>query len=404
MHVDLWTLQPNPLRDFTIDPMDSEAIVRLKLSIEQDGFWGGVVCRQLPDGTVQVAAGHHRVAAALAAGITEADLFVAEAMDDAALIRVYARENATQRGVSSTALAGTVAAAMKYMAKCILTGAGLAPEFGRNFDLPTLRRRLLGEDGMGREILLAFLHDIPGIHKSSLDHQLVNLKASGDYARLIAEVQQEIAAEKAAAEAQELARQATEAAARHAITFDFHGVARHLKIPHQVDVFRALVTKKTALGQMALGEQEQFAAYLVQYCQAHGYELSGTTIRLHFHEALRQARAQFFRFARLEQEAREQEDPFYALERAALRFGEHLRGLTSAGRSINRQLREWPKERQAPIVPVTFERDLADALSILTRLAQEGNFDNVHWPHASERAPRPIRARLPEGQPRQRAV
>ena len=131
-------------------------------------------------------------------------------------------------------------------------------------------------------------------------------------------------------------------------------------------MFRALATKKTALGQMAIGEQERFAAYLVEYCQAHGYELSGATIRLHFHEALRQARAQFFRFARLEQDAREQEDPFYALERAALRFGEHLRGLTSAGRSISRQLREWPKERQAPIVPVTFERDLADALSVLT--------------------------------------
>jgi predicted secreted acid phosphatase len=71
----------------------------------------------------------------------------------------------------------------------------------------------LGEDGMGREILLAFLHDIPGIHKSSLDHQLVNLKASGDYARLIAEVQQEIAAEQAAADAQELAHRAAEAAA-----------------------------------------------------------------------------------------------------------------------------------------------------------------------------------------------
>jgi hypothetical protein len=62
------------------------------------------------------------VAAALEAGITEVGLFVAEGMDDAAMIRVYARENATQRGQSSTALTGTVAAAMKYVAKAILTG------------------------------------------------------------------------------------------------------------------------------------------------------------------------------------------------------------------------------------------------------------------------------------------
>jgi ParB-like chromosome segregation protein Spo0J len=213
MHVDLRTLQPNPLRDFTIDPMDPEAIVRLKLSIEQDGFWGGVVCRQLPDGTLQVGAGHHRVAAALAAGITEADLFVAEAMDDAALIRVYARENATQRGVSSTALAGTVAAAMKYVAKGILTGTGFAEKFFCKFDMRYVRSRLLGEDGMGAEVLLAFLDDIPGINVGSIKHQLANLKYSGDYARLMAEVQQEIATEKAAEEAQDLARQASQAAA-----------------------------------------------------------------------------------------------------------------------------------------------------------------------------------------------
>jgi hypothetical protein len=192
--------------------MVSEPIAKLKRSMEEDGFWGGVVCRQLPDGTVQIAAGHHRVAAALEAGITEADLFVAEAMDDASMIRVYARENATQRGVSSTALAGTVAAAMKYVAKCILTGADFAGELSSKFDMRYVRSRLLSEDGMGREVLLAFLHDIPGINELSVKHQLANLKYSGDYARLIAEVQEEIAAEQAAAEAQNLARQAAEAA------------------------------------------------------------------------------------------------------------------------------------------------------------------------------------------------
>jgi ParB-like chromosome segregation protein Spo0J len=192
--------------------MDPKTIARLKQSIEDDGSWGGVVCRKLPDGTLQIAAGHHRVMAALEVGITEADLFVAEDMDDAAMIRVYARENATQRGVSSTALAGTVAAAMRYVAKAILKGS--AEKFLSSFHLPTLRERLLLEDGLGRDVLFAFLSDIPGINTANIQHQLANLKYSGDYARLIAEVQQEIAAEKAAAEAQELARKAAEAAAR----------------------------------------------------------------------------------------------------------------------------------------------------------------------------------------------
>jgi muconolactone delta-isomerase len=121
-----------------------------------------------------------------------ADVFVGEDFDDAAMVRVYARENATQRGLSSTALTGTVASAVKYIAKAILTGSD--EQLFSSFHLPTLRDRLLSEDGMGREIVLAFLHDIPGINDQSMKQQIANLKASGDYARLIAEVQQDIAA------------------------------------------------------------------------------------------------------------------------------------------------------------------------------------------------------------------
>jgi hypothetical protein len=121
-------------------------------------------------------------------------------MDDAVMIRVYARENATQRGQSSTALTGTVAAAMKYVAKAILTGTAGSDKFIttlKAFDLPTLRGHLLTDDGIGRKILVAFLGEIPGINEPSVQHQLANLKASGDYARLIAEVQHEIAAAQA---------------------------------------------------------------------------------------------------------------------------------------------------------------------------------------------------------------
>src|SRR5262245_6667114 len=108
MRVDLRTLQPNPMRDFRIDPLDPDTVAVLRKSIEEDGFWRGIVCRQLPTGEFQIGAGHHRVQAALDAGITEADVFVGEAFDDFTMVRIYARENATQRGQSSTALAGTV--------------------------------------------------------------------------------------------------------------------------------------------------------------------------------------------------------------------------------------------------------------------------------------------------------
>jgi hypothetical protein len=69
MRIDLRTLQPNLHRDLTIDPMDPDLLAPLKESIQEDGFGGGMACRRVK-GPLQIAAGHHRVQAALAAGIT----------------------------------------------------------------------------------------------------------------------------------------------------------------------------------------------------------------------------------------------------------------------------------------------------------------------------------------------
>ena len=102
MLVELRSLKNNPTRDFIVDPMDDEVVEKLRQWIKEDGFWGGVVCRQTRDGTIEIGAGHHRVKAAIRAGIQLADLFVGNGdMDDAAMIRIYARENAT--GSAATA-------------------------------------------------------------------------------------------------------------------------------------------------------------------------------------------------------------------------------------------------------------------------------------------------------------
>ena len=105
MRVNLRSLQPNPMRDFTIDPIDAEVVESLTASIHDYGFWGGIACRALDDGTLQIAAGHHRIEAALAAGVTEADVFVRNDITDAEMVWIYGTENATQRGNTSTALA-----------------------------------------------------------------------------------------------------------------------------------------------------------------------------------------------------------------------------------------------------------------------------------------------------------
>jgi ParB/RepB/Spo0J family partition protein len=146
MLVDLRTVAPNPMRDFTIDPIDEEAVEALTTSSQEDGFWGGVVCRRAPDGTIQIGAGHHRVRAALAAGITTAEVCVSE-MDDAAMIRVYARENATQRGGAGTALAGAVASALKFLIKAVLMG-GCGEFTTSSHSLAELRGNLRQDAGL----------------------------------------------------------------------------------------------------------------------------------------------------------------------------------------------------------------------------------------------------------------
>jgi hypothetical protein len=203
MLVELETLKDNPMRDFIIDPMDSTLVETLKHSIEEHGFWGGVVCRQVEDGTIEIAAGHHRIAAAMQAGITQADLFVrTDPVDNGEMVLLYATENSTQRGNTSTALAGTVASAVSYLTKGIITGTVATEKFFSCFDPEQTRRQLEADRGIGREVIVEFLKKVPGINNGTVQQQLANLKASGDYARLIAAVEDEIAAEEAEALAQ----------------------------------------------------------------------------------------------------------------------------------------------------------------------------------------------------------
>lgn len=191
MLVELKKLKPNPCREFAVDPIDEDSVAALAQSIKDNGFWGGVVLRQTDNGEIQIGAGHHRIDAAMKAGIKTADLFVGR-FDDPAMIRIYATENATQRGNSSTAIAGSVASAIRFLVKAVMTGnlSGI-PERSRR-GLETTRGQLETDRGLGEPIITEFLDGIPGIKKNSVTEQLANLKASGDYSRIVKEVGEEI--------------------------------------------------------------------------------------------------------------------------------------------------------------------------------------------------------------------
>jgi ParB-like nuclease domain len=122
-----------------------------------DGFWSGIVCRRLGDGTIQMAAGHHRVRAALAAGITHADVFVREDMDDAAMVQ-----------------AGMVASAIRLLAKALLTGNRSTIVEASECGEATLRGQLASDKGLGEPILTQFLQGIPEMSQRTVREHLAN--------------------------------------------------------------------------------------------------------------------------------------------------------------------------------------------------------------------------------------
>jgi hypothetical protein len=293
--VELRSLKDNPLRDFRVDPIDDTIVENLKKSIKEDGFWGGVACRK-KNGEFQIAAGHHRVRAAIATGVREADLFVSTTMTDSDMVRIYARENATQRGQSSTALAGSVVSAIRFIARGILASRNLEEvlaKFGQDLDLSEhgyriVRGGLLSDIGIGEDIIVKFLHDTPGINKGSVGQQLVSLKSSGEYARIISEVKDEIGSDDE--EIGATAQRAVEAANNREVIFDMVGVSHHLDNPHQVDVFRSEATRPAVRRILPVANQARVVREIVQEARREGVEVTGRLISDHFQSMVLEAR------------------------------------------------------------------------------------------------------------------
>jgi len=466
MQVTLSTLQPNPLRDFSIDPIDPKNVALLKDSIAEHGFWGGVACRQLPDGTLEIAAGHHRIQAAIEAGMTTADLYVRREVPDDEMLRLYATENATQRGNTTTALAGTVASAVRFLAKAILTG--VSHKFVRNQHAQEIiEGRLTSESGIGEGLITDFLHDVPGVNVSAVRQQLANLKASGAYARIMANVEAELAEEAALAQAEadaataeqarlehehreaearaaqaeadrvealaraqaaaeakarqeeeakaqaaEAARQQAEAEAKEASTqqaaattrqaqasskqaqaakatesakkaattaatrprtFDFEGVAQHLKNTLQVEVFRKIVTGAGVQPFLAVEDQAALAKHLVEHAAQHGIEISGVYIRDHIMSLLFQSRTTARAATKAEADAALRAEIVNRIDRWQRDFLHHVYAAITATERLKEIAEEWkrtrPQDDHLPL-PTDFRRGITDMRKVLDSIIQ----------------------------------
>ena len=98
-------------------------------------------------------------------------------------MKLLPRRTQLERDNSATAIAGSIASAIRFLVKQILTESlnkGL-PNLGDPQLLPDLSRN---SKGLGEPLITAFLRKVPGIKNSVVEEQLANLKKSGDYARI----------------------------------------------------------------------------------------------------------------------------------------------------------------------------------------------------------------------------
>src|ERR1039458_6702137 len=107
---------PNPNRDLASNPLDPVKTDELVASINATGFWDNVVIRMNKAGKPEMAYGHHRLAAAIKAGLTEAD-FIVKDFDDELMIKVMDNENREAYGTSPLSLIESVRAVVKGLAE-----------------------------------------------------------------------------------------------------------------------------------------------------------------------------------------------------------------------------------------------------------------------------------------------
>jgi len=117
-------VKPNPYRDLKANPLLKEKVAELKSSIETTGFWDNVVVRKAKNGDYQLAYGHHRVQAAIEAGLESAD-FIVKDLTDALMIQIMDNENREVYASSPASMIEAVKAVVLALAE------GVIPPFFR---------------------------------------------------------------------------------------------------------------------------------------------------------------------------------------------------------------------------------------------------------------------------------
>lgn len=185
----------NPYRDMEVYPIDADHVDKLRKSIVQHDFFGGIKGRR-HNGKIEIACGHHRIEAARKEKHETVPIFVDEMTDDE-MVALMATENATQGGYSAAAVNNDVAAAMRRLITILLGttdhfASNVAKWFEGKKGFEIARGKLLAriddpdrDGGLGWPLILRYLgngNEIKSPHsKKQVIEAIATLKQSGRY-------------------------------------------------------------------------------------------------------------------------------------------------------------------------------------------------------------------------------
>jgi ParB-like chromosome segregation protein Spo0J len=115
MKVKISELRPNPFRNIEHYPIDAEKVKTLVASIGQTGFWDNILARK-EDGQIQIAYGHHRLAA-LKQAMKPSDAvdIPVKPLDDATMLKIMANENMDEWKLGPGVIDETVRATKRFL-------------------------------------------------------------------------------------------------------------------------------------------------------------------------------------------------------------------------------------------------------------------------------------------------
>ncbi len=369
-------LKSNPWRDFEFYPLDEEAITKLIASINDHGFWKGIVARKV-DGGYEIGFGHHRVEAGKRFALREIDIEVEDISDDR-MIRLMCQENATQRGAVAGAIINEVAAVTKRVAELLLNGEDLSPIGDRCPDLfesqkalDTARGTLERGDGVGEPLIRRYLHNARS--QRQIKEAIAALKASGSYTQILREIEQATPVEsdepeesedttEAAAEETTTAPRTRRARAR---TARKHSERRNKRIfdkrcarvfdnENQFTAFREAVTTESGRRFIAVAKQLELAEKIKRELSQGGRRIGAPAIRSYVSSYIREAISAQRQIDQVEREQAMRENRQAALDAKIKDILIHLNAAANGAMKICELLSE--------------DRELASSSSLIGRL------------------------------------